>query len=252
MEDNTLQLLKESGISENSIVALAQSLSKIEAYIPTKYVNDDSPDLDADNLNHAEQGIKRVTDALNLAIDAITALNSDLEDTVGNNFISYISSTGAGTSNPLDGMKEIYASIPDNKVFEIFASFSGAIVRLHGVKATDLYGVMIADSYSEAINLQYDILDGEWEPRKLLSPFFDTWVTGNNVYGLGLAVQFPYFNDIQITSAQVFNRQTQWENITFTGDIHTCGNTKTVIFDISGTNITEPGPYLVRLSGTMK
>lgn len=78
MEDNTLQLLKESGISENSIVALAQSLSKIEAYIPTKYVNDDSPDLDADNLNHAEQGIKRVTDALNLAIDAITALNSDL------------------------------------------------------------------------------------------------------------------------------------------------------------------------------
>lgn len=77
MEDNTLQLLKESGISENSIVALAQSLSKIEAYIPTKYVNDDSPDLDADNLNHAEQGIKRVTDALNLAIDAITALNSD-------------------------------------------------------------------------------------------------------------------------------------------------------------------------------
>lgn len=152
----------------------------------------------------------------------------------------------------MDGMKEIYAGIPDNKVFEIFASFSGAIVRLHGVKATDLYGVMIADSYSEAINLQYDILDGEWKPRKLLSPFLDTWVPGNYVYGLGLAVQFPYFNDIQITSAQVFNRQTQWENITFTGDIHTCGNTKTVIFNISGTSITEPGPYLVRLSGTMR
>lgn len=88
MEDNTLQLLKESGISENSIVALAQSLSKIEAYIPTKYVNDDSPDLDADNLNHAEQGIKRVTDALNLAIDAITALNSDFPYKVIKKYIS--------------------------------------------------------------------------------------------------------------------------------------------------------------------
>lgn len=97
--------------------------------------------------------------------ESITKLNSDLEYTVGNNFISYISSTGAGTSNPLAGMKEIYAGIPDNKVFEIFASFSGAIVRLHGVKATNLYGVMIADSYSEPINLQYDILNGEWKPR---------------------------------------------------------------------------------------
>lgn len=87
MEDNTLQLLEESGISENSIVALAQALSEIESYIPTNYVNDDSPDLDADNLNHAEQGIKRVTDALNLAIDTINSqsdtiaqLNSDLTD----------------------------------------------------------------------------------------------------------------------------------------------------------------------------
>lgn len=88
MEDNNLQLLKESGISKNSIVALAQALSKIESYAPTNYVNDDSPDLDADNLNHAEQGIKRVTDALNLAIDAITALNSDFPYKVIEKYIS--------------------------------------------------------------------------------------------------------------------------------------------------------------------
>lgn len=113
MEDNNLQLLKESGISENSIVALAQSLSKIEAYIPTKYVNDDSPDLDADNLNHAEQGIKRVTDALNLAIDAITALNSDIEDLEYQQSVTKIQVSGATDSDPVQGIKDAWPTLPD-------------------------------------------------------------------------------------------------------------------------------------------
>ena len=49
---------------------------------------------------------------------------SDFINTVGNHFVSYMSSTGAGTNNPLDGMKEIYAGIPNNKVFEIFSTFN--------------------------------------------------------------------------------------------------------------------------------
>lgn len=33
------------------------------AYDPTVYVNDSAPDIDADNLNKAEQGIKAAADA---------------------------------------------------------------------------------------------------------------------------------------------------------------------------------------------
>ena len=129
MEDNNLQLLKESGISENSIVALAQSLSKIEAYIPTKYVNDDSPDLDADNLNHAEQGIKRVTDALNLAIDTINSqsdtiaqLNSDLEasgimpPSSGNGTINEYWGTGTVAYRIVNGICILYFDITLNQI----------------------------------------------------------------------------------------------------------------------------------------
>lgn len=113
MEDNNLQLLKESGISKNSIVALAQALSKIESYAPTNYVNDDSPDLDADNLNHAEQGIKRVTDALNLAIDAITALNSDLENLEHQQSETKIQVSGSPDSDPVQGIKDAWPTLPD-------------------------------------------------------------------------------------------------------------------------------------------
>ena len=97
------------------------------------------------------------------------------------------------------------------------------------------------NNYSNWMRLQSAVLNMQ-----------DAWVPGMIVHGMGLAVQFPYFDDIQITNAQVFNRQNQWENITFSGDIHTCGNTRTVIFNFSETSITDPGPYLVRLSGTMK
>lgn len=60
--------------------ALASALAKIEAYVPTEYVDNSEPDIDAEHLNHAEQGIMRVTNLLNAAIDVIQGQESRLAD----------------------------------------------------------------------------------------------------------------------------------------------------------------------------
>lgn len=58
--------------------ALADSLTKIAAYVPTTWVNNSEPDMDANNLNHIEQGIMRVTNLMNGAVDVIKDLQSQI------------------------------------------------------------------------------------------------------------------------------------------------------------------------------
>ena len=48
--------------------------------MPTEYVDNSEPDLDAEHLNHAEQGIMRVTNLLNAAVDVIQGQESRLVD----------------------------------------------------------------------------------------------------------------------------------------------------------------------------
>lgn len=85
MEENKKDVLPLEGepltapqISEPVVNALAAALSKIETYVPTQYINDGPPDIDADHLNHAEQAIMRVTNLANGAADAISALQSQV------------------------------------------------------------------------------------------------------------------------------------------------------------------------------
>lgn len=85
MEENKKDVLPLEGepltapqISEPVVNALAAALSKIETYVPTQYVDDGPPDIDADHLNHAEQAIMRVTNLANGAADAIAALQSQV------------------------------------------------------------------------------------------------------------------------------------------------------------------------------
>lgn len=85
MEENKKDVLPLEGepltapqISEPVVNALAAALSKIETYVPTQYINDGPPDIDADHLNHAEQAIMRVTNLANGAADAIAALQSQV------------------------------------------------------------------------------------------------------------------------------------------------------------------------------
>lgn len=74
----------EAAISLAAVQALADALQKIEAYTPTVWVDNESPDIDAVHLNKAEQAIMRVTTAMNSAVDTIKDLQSQLNTTNNN------------------------------------------------------------------------------------------------------------------------------------------------------------------------
>lgn len=71
------------------------NINPIETYVPTIYVNNSEPDLDETNLNHAEQALKRVTDAANAAILALESLDSAKIDAakIVNNLLATDTST---------------------------------------------------------------------------------------------------------------------------------------------------------------
>lgn len=103
--------MSEENVSLPVAQALASALTKIEAYVPTEYVDNSEPDLDAEHLNHAEQGIMRVTNLLNAAVDVIQGQQSRLAD--AENKIGTAALTGGMTDlssglNKLDSDLELY------------------------------------------------------------------------------------------------------------------------------------------------
>lgn len=74
----------EATISLAAVQALADALQKVEAYTPTVWVDNESPDIDAAHLNKAEQAIMRVTTAMNSAVDVIKDLQSQVNTTNNN------------------------------------------------------------------------------------------------------------------------------------------------------------------------
>lgn len=82
-KNETSTQAEENTVSLTSAQALADALAKIEAYTPTTWVDNSSPDIDAEHLNKPEQAIKRVTDALNSAVDVIKDLQSQVTKNAG-------------------------------------------------------------------------------------------------------------------------------------------------------------------------
>lgn len=93
--------MSEQNISLPVAQALASVLEKIEAYVPTEYVDNSEPDIDAEHLNHAEQGIMRVTNLLNAAVDVIQGQESRLSDT----------ETKVGTAALAGGMTDLSSGV---------------------------------------------------------------------------------------------------------------------------------------------
>jgi len=58
------------------LVSTYAALNKLADYVPTEYVNNSEPDIDAEHLNNTEQGLLRVTNLLNGAVDVINDLQS--------------------------------------------------------------------------------------------------------------------------------------------------------------------------------
>lgn len=80
-----------SSLSETA-KALTVAINKITEYVPTKWVNGTEPDIDEDNLNKIEEGIKNATNAVNSSIDAITELAAAVDTLNGNLHSIYDSS----------------------------------------------------------------------------------------------------------------------------------------------------------------
>lgn len=100
--------MSEENVSLPVAQALASALTKIEAYVPTEYVDNSEPDLDAEHLNHAEQGIMRVTNLLNAAVDVIQGQQSRLED--AENKIGTDALTG-GMTDLSSGVNSLYSDL---------------------------------------------------------------------------------------------------------------------------------------------
>ena len=98
-EDSSSSNTEENGAGENTtteivtdpandpatlesalLVSTYAALNKLAEYVPTEYVNNSEPDIDAEHLNNTEQGLLRVTNLLNGAVDVI----NDLQTTVAN------------------------------------------------------------------------------------------------------------------------------------------------------------------------
>lgn len=93
--------MSEENVSLPVAQALASALAKIEVYVPTEYVDNSEPDIDAEHLNHAEQGIMRVTNLLNAAVDVIQGQESRLAD----------AETKIGTAALIGGMTDLSSGL---------------------------------------------------------------------------------------------------------------------------------------------
>ena len=126
LENEISTQAEENTVSLASAQALADALAKIEVYTPTTWVDNSSPDIDAEHLNKPEQAIKRVTDALNSAVDVIKDLqsqvtkNSGAISDVNNNLSKFYPGY---YYNGTDTTSDIYAAMPNRSA--LFFSTNG-------------------------------------------------------------------------------------------------------------------------------
>lgn len=125
----------EENVSLPVAQALASALAKIEAYVPTEYVDNSEPDLDAEHLNHAEQGIMRVTNLLNAAVDVIQGQESRLAD--AENKIGTAALTG-GMTDLSSGLNALNS---DLNGFHVYANISDLGLS-NGVTVNDILSKM--------------------------------------------------------------------------------------------------------------
>lgn len=108
--------MSEENVSLPVAQALASALAKIEAYVPTEYVDNSEPDLDAEHLNHAEQGIMRVTNLLNAAVDVIQGQERRLADS--ENKIGTAALTG-GMTDLSSGLNKLNSDLTPSGITDV-------------------------------------------------------------------------------------------------------------------------------------
>lgn len=138
-EDSSTTNTEENGAGENTtteivtdpandpatlesalLVSTYAALNKLAEYVPTEYVNNSEPDIDAEHLNNTEQGLLRVTNLLNGAVDVI----NDLQTTVAQQ-TSAIETLNSKTPKMIfkayRSIEISSSSIPNYKTLDTFA-----------------------------------------------------------------------------------------------------------------------------------
>lgn len=191
--------------------ALASALAKIEAYVPTEYVDNSEPDIDAEHLNHAEQGIMRVTNLLNAAVDVIQGQESRLADAETN--IGTAALTG-GMTDLSSGLNTLYSNIEmlgtrvlfeNNPPYKIGNNLSEIIEKLDGwsidMRANTFYVGIIFIGVAG-----YSLSGGSWNIIGCKT---------SNAYEWQMAIKYSENTGITVTArSKINNIWNSWGNIT--------------------------------------
>lgn len=159
LENEISTQAEENTVSLASAQALADALAKIEVYTPTTWVDNSSPDIDAEHLNKPEQAIKRVTDALNSAVDVIKDLQSQVTKNAGD-----ISTVNNNLSN-LSNFKKVIADDTSATDIEDLLKKKCKLIKDSGLGvgfyaviggwSGHNYGLTIGESMSGMIRIAY-------------------------------------------------------------------------------------------------
>lgn len=98
-EENEAKINALSALAETAS-SLSRAVNQIATYVPTQWVDNSEPSINATRLMHIENGIRDATNALNNAIDAVTAnstainkINSDfIKQTISTNIVDFATS----------------------------------------------------------------------------------------------------------------------------------------------------------------
>lgn len=162
-EDTTTEIVTDPAndpatLESAILMSTYAALNKLAEYVPTEYVNNSEPDIDAEHLNNTEQGLLRVTNLLNGAVDvindlqttvakqasAIDTLNSKMYELDYDNFVDLKAShrtNGSKFSVPANGMVYIVADSQiayDGSDFYFVINLSGKGVLGSGIQVFSL------------------------------------------------------------------------------------------------------------------
>ena len=134
------------------LVSTYAALNKLAEYVPTEYVNNSEPDIDAEHLNNTEQGLLRVTNLLNGAVDVI----NDLQTTVAKQ-ASAIETLNSNLSNfQSENAKLVIGKVDNGPYMYLINKITNSLLMLR----------MNEEDKSIAVNAQ---TNGAWGSEKLLA-----------------------------------------------------------------------------------
>ena len=129
-------LISPDSISTPVALALSSALKKIEDYVPTEYVDFEEPDIDAINLNHAEQAIMKVTNLMNGAVDVINGLSSQVAQLYSN-----LAAVSEDDTDTIAWVKEKYRAMPDHSIRILYNYYHSEALYIF-CKNTSNWGVV--------------------------------------------------------------------------------------------------------------